>query len=128
MLYNTNLQICIFGNDRTPDFWRFFASCESHKTTALGVRSVDLSPTRDQLTPSVHRSIAQPSAHFPKHLEADTLKKMKLLLAAAALMAGVSAKPGTIRINKAKGTFIASFVRSFEFCAIDPLEQTGLVG
>ena len=30
---------------------------------------------------------------------------MKLLIAAAALMVGVSAKPGTVRINKNKGTF-----------------------
>ena len=36
--------------------------------------------------------------------------KMKLLLAAAALMAGVSAKPGTIRIDSAKGKF-SSIVR-----------------
>lgn len=41
---------------------------------------------------------------------------MKLLLAAAALMAGVSAKPGTVRINKAKGTFIASFVLVVVLC------------
>ena len=50
------------------------------------------------------------SAHFPNILRQHNTptthpytKKMKLLLAAAALMAGVSAKPGTIRINKAKG-------------------------
>ena len=50
---------------------------------------------------------------------------MKLLLAAAALMAGVSAKPGTIRINKAKGK--SSSVSSFEFCAVDRSVGTGLV-
>ena len=38
---------------------------------------------------------------------------MKLLIAAAALMVGVSAKPGTVRINKNKGTFSSCFVQSF---------------
>lgn len=56
---------------------------------------------------------------------------MKLLLAAAALMAGVSAKPGTIRIDSAKGEFSSIVrhigIRSFEFC--DSLRGlTGLVG
>ena len=44
-------------------------------------------------------------------------KKMKLLLAFAALMAGVSAKPGTIRkIDSAQGAFAIGFDYDFGSC------------
>ena len=97
-----------------PIFGDFSPTNKSHKKTAFGERSVLLRVWRPSVPISTAFALAFQVSKRTLFQQTSWINtntpKMKLLLAAAALMAGVSAKPGTIRIDSAKGKF-SSIVR-----------------